>query len=119
MNKTLFLLAFTNVLTASVGFSAWSAMRSFAVAHEGGVADLFQNGQERLSFLLVSHGDDEDEDEDDDEDDDDDRHRGGSRDEVNDRDERQGGVSPQPAETPAPPKNGLFGNGTAPQVQVN
>jgi hypothetical protein len=80
----------------------------------GAFTALFEDGRNPLHLLQVSGEDDDHRrdgrrdrhHEEDDDDDDDDGPRGGQR-------------NPAPAGTVAPPKNGLFGTGTPPKVQVN
>jgi len=120
MKKTLTLLVTTTVLTAVIGVPAWSAMLAPVGTESRSFAAAFHDGAEPLQLLLVSDDDDydhhrrsgygyghdsDDGDDDDDCDDDDDECRG-ARDLA-------------PAWSIAPPQNGLFGNGAAPQVQVN
>jgi len=121
MKKTLTFLAATTALTTAIGVPAWSAMQ----APDGGLRPFtafFEEGAQAMPLILASdddddddryrngsrsrYGDDDDDCDDDDDDDDDDDCRGGAR-------------NPAPAGTVAPPKNGLFGNGAPPQVQVN
>jgi hypothetical protein len=121
MTKTLKLLVASTALTVALGVPAFSALR----APDDGIARtdaaLFGDRVETMPLLLASddddddhgwressrRGDDDDDDDDDDcDDDDDDDCRGSMR-------------NPAPAGTVAPPRNGLFGNGTPPQVQVN
>jgi len=113
MKKTLALLATSTALAAVIALPALSETRR--PSEEKGVfAALFGEDGEGLRLWFVSDDDDEekehgqsrkDRDDDDDDDDDDDGARGG--------------MNPAPAGTSAPPKNGLFGSGAAPQVQVN
>jgi hypothetical protein len=115
MKKTLTLLVTTTVVTAVIGVPAWSAMRPPVGTESRSFAAAFHDGAEPLQLLLVSDDDDYDHhrrsgygyghDNDDGDDDDDDECRG-ARDLA-------------PAWSIAPPQNGLFGNGAAPQVQVN
>jgi hypothetical protein len=117
MKKTLAMFVATTALTAAIGLPAWSAMRAEAGAEEPPFAAVFIDGQEALPLILVSDDDDDDDDErrtrsghddDDDKDDDDDDDEAG-----------RGTLNPAPAGSVTPPQNGLFGNGAAPQVQVN
>lgn len=114
MKKTLLLLVTSTALTAAIGLSAVNAMHAPLGGH------LFsEHGARTMPLDLVSDNDDDehrgreqanrghdDDDDDDCEDDDNDNCRGGGR-------------NPAPAGTVAPPQNGLFGNGTPPQVKVN
>jgi hypothetical protein len=112
MKKTLaMLVATTAALTAAIGLPAWSAVRTEAGAKERPFAAVFNDGQEALPLIFVS-------------DDDDDRNRrrfrqGHDDDDGDDDDAGRGARNPAPADSVAPPQNGLFGNGAAPQVQVN
>ena len=124
MKKTLTLLAASTALTAAIGIPAWSAMQAPANGVLRPVAALFDDAPQTVPLVLASddddddqrrregsrHGhdddDDDDDDDEDDDDDDDDKYRDGAR-------------NPAPAGTVAPPRNGLFGNGAPPQVQVN
>lgn len=111
MNKTLTLLVASTALTAAIGVPAWSTMQAPAEGILRPVSALFDEASQDKPLLLASDddrrrdGSRRDDDDDDDEDDDDDCH-GNAR-------------NPAPAGTVAPPKNGLFGNGAPPQVQVN
>lgn len=117
MKKTLAMLVATTALTAAIGLPAWSAMRTEAGAQERPFAAVFNDGQEALPLIFVS-----------DDDDDDDKNRRRFRqghddddgdDDEDDDDAGRGARNPAPAGSVAPPQNGLFGNGAAPQVQVN
>lgn len=118
MKNTLAMLVATTALTAAVGLPAWNAMSTAAEAEERPFAAPLDDGQKALPFILVSDDDDDDDnerrrqsghhDDDDDCDDDDD-----------DNEACRGALNPAPAGSVAPPQNGLFGNGAAPQVQVN
>ncbi|OYU38016.1 MAG: hypothetical protein CFE33_18335 [Pseudorhodobacter sp. PARRP1] len=110
MKTTIAVLAATTALGAIIAIpgiamirtpDAGSPRTSFSAP-----ADTMQDGT-----VLLASGDDEDNDEG-----------------TNDCDEDEGdddagtcaaGPNPAPAGTVAPPANGLFGNGAAPQVQVN
>lgn len=112
MKKTLTLLVASTALTAAIGLPALSAM--YAPSSEGPrpFAAVFENGAQALPFVLNSS------------DDDDDRYsetsgRGYDDDCDEDEDRRGSSRNPAPADTVAPPQNGLFGNGAPPQVQVN
>jgi hypothetical protein len=105
MKKTLTLLVASTALTAAIGVPAWSAMQAPAGGVLRPVAALFDDAPQTMPLLLANDDDDDHDDDDCDEGDDDDC-RGGAR-------------SPAPADTVAPPQNGLFGNGAPPQVQVN
>ncbi|KGM87853.1 hypothetical protein rosmuc_02592 [Roseovarius mucosus DSM 17069] len=105
MKKTLTLLVASTALTAAIGVPAWSTMRVSGGEGLWPLAAHFDEGTQALPLVRVSD-DDDDDDRDDRDDDDDDDDRGGAR-------------NPAPAGTVAPPQNGLFGTGTAPQVKVN
>jgi hypothetical protein len=94
MKKTLTLLVASTALTAAIGVPAWSTMRVSGGEGLWPLAAHFDEGTQALPLLQVSDDDDDDDD------------RGGAR-------------NPAPAGTVAPPQNGLFGTGTAPQVKVN
>ena len=119
MKKTLAALVATTALTAAIGLPAWSAMRAEAEAGENPIAAVGEAGQSALPLILASDDDDDDhrdrsgDDDDEDDDDDDDC------DDDDDDDACRGASNPAPAGTVAPPQNGLFGSGAAPQVQVN
>lgn len=104
------LLAATTALGAIMAIPALAAIRIADVGSPrtsfSAPADTMQDG----TVLLVS-GDDEDNDE----------GSGDCDDDAGDDDagECAAGSNPAPAGTVAPPANGLFGNGAAPQVQVN
>ncbi|MEX2643493.1 MAG: hypothetical protein WD270_08575 [Acetobacterales bacterium] len=119
MRKTLTLLVASTALSAAIGLPAWSAMHATADGSPLPFSALFEDGPETLPLILASDDDDDDDrgyratsrrghDDDDDDDDDD-----------NDGERRGGARDPAPAGTAAPPRNGLFGNGAPPQVQVN
>lgn len=122
MRKTLTFLFASTALTAAIGVPAWSAIQAPAADVLRPVAALFDDAPQAMPLVLASDDDDDDHHRwrensrrghDDDDDDDDDG-------ECDDDDDCRGGVrNPAPAGTVAPPQNGLFGNGAAPQVQVN
>ncbi len=125
MRKSLSLLVASTALSAAVGFPVWSATPTpsgpgFAApgfTASGGAPALAMPATVREAGLLVlASGDDDDEDDDDDDDDEDD-----DDDDCDDDDETCGRrlPNPAPAGTVAPPANGLFLNGTPPQVKVN
>ena len=120
MKKTLAMLVATTALTAAaVGLPAWSTVRAMAGAEARPFAAVLDDAQQALPLVLASN--DEDDDEGDDEDDDDDE---GDDDDDDDDDCNsnavcRSGTNPAPAGSVPPPRNGLFGNGAAPQVQVN
>jgi len=119
MRKTLTLLVASTALTSAIGLPAWSAMHAPADESVRPIAAPFEERTQALPLILASDDDDDnhgsiqsprrghdDDDDDDCEDDDDDECRGGA-------------PNPAPAGAVAPPRNGLFGNGAPPQVQVN
>lgn len=103
MTKSLTLLIASTALTAAIGLPAWSAVSRLA-EDDGRPVAAAAAGSDARPLLLAS----DDEDDDDDDDDDDDGEEGD-----------RPGRDAAPAGTVAPPRNGLFGNGAAPQVQVN
>lgn len=119
MKKTLALLIASTALTTVMGVPAWSAMRAPGDTYAQASAAVLDDAQAALPLVSVSSDDDDDEHE----------YRNGSRydddddddcDDDDDDDECNGSArNPAPAGTVAPPQNGLFGNGAAPQVQVN
>ena len=119
MRKTLTRLVATTALTAAIGLPAWSAAQPMADGTRAPIAALLDESARAMPLVLAS-GDDVNgkhrdrtsfrrghDDSEDDDDDDDGRGRGG------------GAGNPAPTGTVAPPRNGLFGNGAPPQVQVN
>lgn len=111
MRKPLALLATTALTLAAIGVPAWSALQNPPDGEESSFAAFVHDGAESLQFLLVS-----------DEDDDDRRrssHRDVDEDDEDDDDDSNSARNPAPAKSVAPPQNPLFGNGAAPQVQVN
>ncbi len=121
MKKNLTILVAATALTAAIGLPAWSAMRPLADESREPTAARFEDGAQAGRFVLAGGetGDREhhvrkgsqrghDDVEDDDDDDDDDG-----------RGSRGGAGNPAPMGTVAPPRNGLFGTGAPPQVQVN
>lgn len=122
------LLAATTALAALAAIPAIGAVRgsdNFApIMYDA--AD--QDGSQATMLILASNDDDDDDDDDEGEDDDDDEDNAGHRsakdvDCEDDDDVKGAGCSgaaiPAPAGPVAPPANGLFGTGAAPQVQVN
>ncbi len=109
MMKTLTFLVATTALTAAIGIPAWSAMQSPAGdSGSAPVAAIQVTDQHRM---VVADSDR-------------DEARGGENGDEDDDDcEGDDGCgaanNPAPVDTVAPPQNGLFGNGAAPQVQVN
>jgi hypothetical protein len=110
------LLAATTALAALTAVPAIGAVR----VSENPASSMFITADLDAMLILASSDDDDDEDkagyrsaEDDDdcedEDDDDDKDNAGCT----------GAAIPAPAGTVAPPANGLFGTGAAPQVRVN
>ncbi len=125
MKKTLILLAASTAFTASVGLPARSATpKSLDSGASVVIAAPFKDAGGAPAIVLASddkdHGwfrrlfDREDDDDDDDDGCDDDKRHGDDDDNC-----RGSARNPTPAGTVAPPKNGLFGTGTPPTVQVN
>jgi hypothetical protein len=109
MKKFLAIFVATTALTAAIGLPALSAKRAQEGAEERPSASVFDDDHGQAALPLVLASDDED----------DDNHRSGHDDDDED-DEASGAMpNPDPAGSAAPPKNGLFGNGLAPKVQVN
>jgi len=120
MRKTLTLVLASTALTAAIVPPAWSALRASADGGLGALAADRKDRQDTLPLVLAS---------DDDDDDDDRRSLRSARDGGNDDDDdddcdndddvcRASSSSPATG-TAAPPRNGLFGNGAPPKVQVN
>ena len=119
MKKPLALLIASTALTAAMGLPAQTfaqnQMRAPDDAYGQTIAAVFDDAQQVLPLILVS-GDDDDE-----------KYRNGARhddddDDCGDDDDDDcdtNARNPAPAGTVTPPKNGLFGNGAPPQVQVN
>lgn len=107
MKTTTALLAATTALGAIMAIPAIATIR---IADAGSPLTSFSASTKSMQdgTVLLASGDDEDNDEGDDCDDGDD-----------DAGDCAAGSNPAPAGTVAPPANGLFGNGAAPQVQVN
>jgi len=112
MKTTLALLAATTVLGTLIAIPAIGAVRTLDLGSTSATfsvsADTTPDGMIRLASGDDEDGDDEDEDEDCDDEEEEGAAGGCSA-----------GANPAPAGTVAPPANGLFGNGAAPQVQVN
>lgn len=122
MRKTLTLLLASTALAAAIGVPAWSATRTAVDDGPRPAAALADDAPRTAPVILASsdedEGDEDEGDEDDDEEDDDDE----DDDEDDAEDDgagRAGAANPAPAGAVPPPSNGLFGNGAAPQVQVN
>ena len=125
MKKPFALLIASTALTVAIGVPAQafaqSAMRVFGDTYGQTIATVFDDAQEALPLILVSGDDDEDEEDDEHEyrnaarHDDDDDDCGDDDDDFCSGNAR----NPAPAGTLTPPQNGLFGNGTPPQAQVN
>jgi hypothetical protein len=116
MRKTLTILVASTALTAAIGLPAWSALPA-APAGESIRPAAAPLGTRALPLILAS--DDED---DDDRGDARNARRGHDDDDCDDEDDDEcGGRAPDPAPAGAvaPPRNGLFGNGAPPRVQVN
>ena len=121
MTKTLTILIASTALTALVGLPAWSAMRAPDGSPVAATATaLLETAGDSARLILVDDDDDEDEDggrsavseKDDD-------HGKCGEDDDEDEDSCSGAGNPAPAGSVAPPKNGLFGDGSAPKVQSN
>lgn len=121
MRKPLTLLVASTALSAAMGFPVWSATPNASspgyaaqgfTASGGAPALAMPGAAAEAGLLVLASGDDEGDDDDDDDEDDDD---------CDDDDESCGRrlPNPAPAGTVAPPANGLFLNGTPPQVKVN
>jgi hypothetical protein len=109
MTKTLTLLIATTALTAAIGLPAWSAIQSAATATVADIATV-QTVEQPQPILADSDGGEA-------------RAGGQADDDEDECEEDDGGCgaanNPAPAGTVAPPQNGLFSTGAAPQVQVN
>jgi hypothetical protein len=108
MKKSISLLAVTAVLAIAVGVPAYSALSE----HDGRSGVRAENHHGAAQARLARGDGDSD-------------HRAGARhhDDEDECDDDEGacggGRNPAPAGSVAPPKNGLFGTGAAPAVQVN
>ena len=124
MKKTLAILAATTALTAVIALPAYSGFFG-AASGEGGFTRLLSEHGKGPAHLRLASDDDDRRDYRRSRHDDDRRGYGRSRhDDDDDDDDDDGGrygarANPAPAGTVAPPKNGLFGNGAGPKVQVN
>ena len=121
MKKILILLAASTALTAAVALPAWSALSAPSENGQRPFSAVIDAVHDAVKPVLVadrdrdvrrwSH------------DDDDHRDRryddGDDGDDDDDDDDCASARNPTPAGTGAPPQNGLFGNGTPPQVRVN
>ncbi len=103
----------STALTAAVGLPAWAAIRSVTDADALPIRATAGTEPATPPIILADNDDDDhrsrpghDDDDEEDDDCDDDDCAGSAR-------------NPAPAGSVAPPSNGLFGNGAAPQVQVN
>lgn len=120
MKKTLSLLVASTAMSATLGLPVLSAQAgsepaapSELVLAEGSVKAqpiILLNGDDddEGGYILRRHGDDDDDDD-----------EGCEGDDDDDGACQNGGRNPAPAGTVAPPANGLFGTGAAPQVKVN
>ena len=113
--KTLTLLLASAALTAAVGVPAWSALHTQAVGEAvAPLADMFGSDGATRPILLADNDADENGS----------VSRGESSDDNEDCEEEEGNCggasakAPAPAGAVPPPQNGLFDNGTAPQVKV-
>ena len=123
MKKSLALLIATTGITAVLAMPAWSAVQA-SLDFTAKAAELTsQVLQDTSNLIYVSDNDDDDDDngrrrskhDDDDEGE-------GDDDDGDDCDDDQtcsGAANPAPAGNVAPPKNGLFGDGKGPKVDVN
>lgn len=113
MKKTLTILATTTALTAALGLPGHSAapgpydaeIRRFTATTEAALMP---------PFVLASTDDDDGE-----QGDSDNSHEADDDDECETDTRCSTGTDPAPSGSVSPPQNGLFGNGAAPQVQVN
>lgn len=113
MRRTSILIAASTALTGAIGLTAWSASGAQFSDDSQAIAAVFDRAYDSLPLILASSDDDD--------------HKSGYRggdddDDDDDCEDDDGGCNsagnPAPAGTVAPPQNGLFGNGSAPQVQV-
>lgn len=109
MKKTFAILVASTALGATIGLPAWSALQAWGETRPLAASPTGEPQPVRVSdddekhgkwwFSKKKHHDDDDDDDDD---------EGGAR-----------SPAAAPAGTVAPPKNGLFGNGAPPKVQMN
>jgi hypothetical protein len=133
MKKTLTLLAATTAICAGISAPVWSTIRADSTVQNNGetpFAALYESGQNAVQVILASSREDDDDDkeyrsglrerdDDDDTDDECDDDHGGNDDGGDDDDDCGTSLgNAAPAGTVAPPKNGLFGAGAVPQVEV-
>lgn len=121
--RTIFtMLAVSTALAGAIAIPAWSAMRVTPAADARSVTAVFAAESNAPTILLASDREDDDR-----RGDDRSATRNGGNDEDEDEDDDDcegddGGcnaaANPAPAGTVAPPKNGLFGTGAPPKVQV-
>jgi hypothetical protein len=111
MKTTITLLAATTALGAIMAIPATAAIRTAESSESGSPRAAFLTSADTMQdgMVLLASGDDEDDDEGDDCDDDEGDSAGACA----------AGSNPAPTGIVVPPANGLFGNGAAPQVQVN
>jgi len=125
MKKTLALLAATTAICAGISAPVWSTIRADSTGDHA-FAAMFEGGRNAVQVILASSRDDDDDDHeyrsgsrerhDDDDNDDDDEE---CEDDDGDDDDCLSNISnAAPAGTVEPPKNGLFGPGAAPKVEV-
>lgn len=149
MKTFLTLLVASTAMTTVIGTTALSARHIIPGDSAGLVALDFEDAAQALPIILADndgsnsswgfgrddadddddrrgHDDDRYDDDDDHHDADDDDHHHGHDDDCDDGDDddddddcRGGRNNPTPAGSVAPPQNGLFNTGSAPQVQVN
>ncbi len=125
MKKSLALLIATTGLTAVLAMPAWSAVQA-SLDFATKAAELTSQVLQDTSNLIYVSDNDDDDDEDDDEDNgrrrskhDDDDGDDDDGDDCDDDKKCSGAANPAPAGDVTPPKNGLFGDGKAPKVDVN
>lgn len=121
MKTTFAILAATTALGALVTIPAIAANSRLGAesAPLAFLTDAKATLGETLWLASGDHDDDDDDDDDDHGDHDDDDEDEDCDDDDGDEGSCATGASPAPAGTVSPPANGLFGNGAAPQVQVN
>ena len=114
--KTLSLLFASAALTAAVGLPAWSALHDPASGETGAPLSALSDSDDQQRPMTLAE-DDEHENE---------GGTAGRRESDDDEDECEdddgtcgpAAVAPAPAGSVPPPQNGLFDNGSAPQVKV-
>lgn len=110
MRRTFILVAASAALTGAIGLTAWSASGAQFGDDSQPITAVFKTAYDALPLIFASSDDDD--------------HKSGYRgdDDDDDCEDDDGGCNsagnPAPVGSVAPPQNGLFGNGAAPQVQV-